>query len=111
MLNLSGSNDEQLTSLLNRFNLHAVAFTRGADGATLLGSTGERSELPAEPVKIVDTVGAGDAYTAALAIGLLDGAPLEKINTRGNQVAAFVCSQPGGTPHFPKELKLHPEIS
>ena len=104
MLNLSGSDDEQLTSLLRTFNLKAVAFTRGADGATLLSATGERSNLPAQPTKIVDTVGAGDAFTAALAVGLLDGVPLEKINAWGNRVAAYVCSQPGGTPHFPEEL-------
>jgi fructokinase len=111
MLNLSDNDDDQLSSLLSRFDLKAMAFTRGADGATLLSTTGERSDLPAQPVKIVDTVGAGDAYTAALAIGLLDGAPLERINAWGNQVAAFVCSQSGGTPNFPSslrpELKFH----
>jgi fructokinase len=106
MLNLSGSSDEQLTSLLGHFNLRMVAFTRGADGATLLSSSGERSELPAEPVKIVDTVGAGDAYTAALAIGLLNGVPLAEINASGNRVAAFVCSQAGATPHFPRHLRI-----
>jgi fructokinase len=105
MLNLSGSDDEQLTSLLRSFNLQAIAFTRGADGATLLSATGERSDLPAQPAKIVDTVGAGDAYTASLAIGLLNDAPLEGINAWGNQVAAFVCTQPGGTPHFPDQLR------
>jgi fructokinase len=86
-------------------NLDVVALTRGADGATLINDDGERSDLPAEPTKIVDTVGAGDAYTAALAIGLLDGAPLEKINAWGNRVAAFACSQPGGTPNFPPNLR------
>jgi fructokinase len=105
MLNLSGTDSEQLTSLLSRFELKALAFTRGADGATLLTATGERSDLPAQPAKIVDTVGAGDAYTAALAIGLLEGARLEKINAWGNRIAAYVCSQPGGTPHFPEELR------
>jgi len=111
MLNLSGNDDEQLNSLLTRYNLRAIAFTRGADGATLLSATGERSELPAQPAKIIDTVGAGDAFSAALAIGLLDGSPLEKINAWGNQVAAFVCSQPGGTPHFPAELRHALEIN
>jgi len=111
MLNLSGSVDEQLVSLLSGYDLQVIALTRGPDGATLLSATGQRSDLPAQPTKIVDTVGAGDAYTAALAIGLLDGIPLEKINAWGNRVAAFVCSQPGGTPHFPEELRHTVEIN
>jgi fructokinase len=106
MLNLRGSDDEQLTSLLNSFDLQLIALTRGADGAALINNSGERSDLPAQPTKIVDTVGAGDAYTAALAVGLLDGISLEKTNAWGNRVAAFVCSQAGGTPQFPSNLRL-----
>jgi fructokinase len=87
-------------------DLDVVALTRGADGATLIDEDGERSDVPAEPTTIIDTVGAGDAYTAALAIGLLNGALLEKINAWGNQVAAFVCSQAGATPHFPPQLRM-----
>jgi fructokinase len=106
MLGLSGSDDELLTMLLKANELKFVAMTRGADGATLMGGAGDRSDLPALPAKIVDTVGAGDAFTAALAIGLLGGASLNKINAWANQVAAFVCSQPGGTPHFPDQFRL-----
>lgn len=87
-------------------DLQVIALTRGAEGATLINEDGERSDLPAQPTKIVDTVGAGDAYTAALAIGLLDGLPLEDINTWANHVAAYACSQPGGTPHFPTNMRL-----
>lgn len=94
-----------LHRLLLFHDLQVIALTRGADGATLINEDGERSDMPAQPAKIVDTVGAGDAYTAALAIGLLEGASLEKINAWGNQVAAFVCSQPGGTPHFPSKYR------
>jgi fructokinase len=49
-------------------------------------------------------VGAGDAYTAVLAIGLLNDLPLATINAWANRVAAFVCSQPGATPHLPDHL-------
>jgi fructokinase len=92
-------------------DLQIIALTRGAEGATLVNEDGERSDLPAQPTKIVDTVGAGDAYTAALAVGLLEGLPLEQINSWGNQVAAYACSQPGGTPHFPEELRHALEIN
>src|SRR3954469_23506776 len=59
MLNLPGSVDEQLAALLSSQNLQVLAFTRGPDGARLLSATGQRSDLPVEPTKIVDTVGAG----------------------------------------------------
>jgi fructokinase len=105
MLNLTGSDDEVLSQLLKTNDLRLIALTRGADGATLISSTGERSDQPVAPTSIADTVGAGDAYTAALALGLLRGESLESINTWGNLIAAYVCSQPGGTPHFPDSLR------
>lgn len=101
LLDVTGTDDKLVQTLLDTSGVQVVALTRGPDGATLISVKGERSTLPAPPATIADTVGAGDAFTAALAIGLLDGASLERINTCGNQVAAFVCSQPGGTPHFP----------
>jgi fructokinase len=45
---------------------------------------------------VSDTIGAGDAFTAALVVGLLDGHSLDDINRRANEVAALVCSRPGG---------------
>ena len=55
--------------LVKRFSLKLVALTRGAAGAVLLSASGERSDLPAPATVVVDTVGAGDSFTAALVIG------------------------------------------
>jgi fructokinase len=52
----------------------------------------------------VDSVGAGDAFTAALVIGLLHSRGLDEINEHANRVAAFVCEQHGATPDLPDEL-------
>jgi fructokinase len=52
-----------------------------------------------------DTVGAGDAFTATLLVGLLERRPLVEISARANAVAAYVCSQPGATPPIPPELR------
>ena len=43
--------------------------------------------------------------TAALAVGFLAGWSLDAINQRANEVAAFVCTQPGATPALPKTLR------
>ena len=79
-----------MQQLIDKFSLRLVALTRGAAGAVLLSESGERSDLPGQPTIVVDTVGAGDSFTAALVIGLLGGLPLATINAWGNCVAAFV---------------------
>jgi fructokinase len=103
-LRFSGTDDALLQQLVERFSLRLVALTRGAAGAVLLSASGERSDLPAPATTVVDTVGAGDSFTAALVIGLLGGLPLATINAWGNRVAAFVASQSGATPHLPDAL-------
>jgi fructokinase len=104
MLHWSGADHELLQQLVDKFSLQLVALTRGAAGALLVSESGERSDLPGQPTIVVDTVGAGDSFTAALVIGLLSSLPLNTINAWGNRVAAFVSSQPGATPHIPDYL-------
>lgn len=104
MLRWSGADLELLQRLVDRFSLRLVSLTRGAEGAILLSESGEQSDLPGQTTVVVDTVGAGDSFTAALVIGLLSCLPLVKINAWGNRVAAFVSSQPGATPRIPNYL-------
>jgi fructokinase len=62
-------------------------------------------------VKVRDAVGAGDAFTAALTLGMLRGHPLDRINRHANEVGAFVCTQPGATPSLPGDLTSPKESS
>jgi fructokinase len=105
MLGWNGADDELLQQFLDGFGLHAVALTRGPRGAMLMNASGDCSDLPGQPVTVADTVGAGDAYTAALALGLLRDLPIATINAWGIRVAGFVCSQPGATPRLPVHLR------
>ncbi len=100
---LGGDERAQLAALAARFPLRAVAFTRGARGSLLLAG-GAWSELPGQSVAVADTVGAGDSFTAALALGLVAGWPLDVVHRRAAALAAYVCTQPGGTPPLPEEL-------
>jgi fructokinase len=102
---LGGTLDEQLDALAARFELRLVALTRGDHGSRLRGPAGS-SDHPGVEAAVRDTVGAGDAFTAALAMGLLLGWPLDRINARANDVAAFVCSCAGATPPLPRRLTL-----
>jgi fructokinase len=108
LFGLTGNERQQLAALGARFQLQLVALTRGAQGALLWRQTGEISEQPGIATTIVDTVGAGDAFTAVLTVGLLAGRPLDEINRRACRVAAFVCSQAGATPRLPQEFRDWP---
>lgn len=90
--------------LAARHGLRLVAITRGAAGSVLVAE-GRTSELPARATRVVDTVGAGDAFTAAVIVGLLRGRPLDAIHDHAARVAAFVCGQRGATPAIPASLR------
>ena len=107
-------NHEELPKIMRLFELEArseeasarhllsqevklVCVTRG-NGGSLLVSADELNEHPGFKVKVADTVGAGDAFTAALVHGYLRGTPLAQINETANRVGAWVASQPGATP-------------
>jgi fructokinase len=106
LLSIGGTELDQLISIRQRFSLRLVALTRGAEGSLLLNDAGEFSEVPGQPIAIVDTVGAGDAFTAAITIGLLSGKSLRETHIWADRVAAFVCTQQGATPKFPPGFKL-----
>ena len=90
-----------LRTLLARFQLNLVAMTRGAAGALLVSAT-EVVDQPGIPTVVCDTVGAGDAFTAALVVGLLRRDPLPSIARTACEIAAAVCAQPGAVPERPK---------
>ena len=94
----------RLQALREQHELHLVALTRGDQGALLVGENSV-SDLPGVPADVKDTVGAGDAFTAVLAHGLLRSVPLDEINRRACEIAAYVCSQNGATPDLPESLR------
>lgn len=100
---LSGEVLEQLQALRQMFDLRLVAYTRGGEGS-LLVTANETSDHPGFPAEVIDTVGAGDSFTAMLCMGLLQNLPLAEINRRACQVASFVCSRSGATPALPPHL-------
>ena len=102
---LSGPETAVMEQVRERYNLRLVALTRGANGAILL-TEDSVSECDGFAVDIKDTVGAGDAFTAAMTLGLLMGHELDRINEHACRVAAFVCSQDGAAPKLPDNLKL-----
>lgn len=107
MFGLRGTIEEQMKQLAATFHPRLIALTRGAQGSLLYqskaNSDGEErwSNCPSRAVAVVDTVGAGDSFTAALVMGLLRKMDLDEVNFLANDVARYVCSQTGATPALP----------
>ena len=86
--------------LLEEFpTLKMVAITRGGSGSLLVTREGWHDH-PGIAIKVADTVGAGDAFTAAMAHYLLRGADLATLNEAGNRWGGWVASQSGAMPEF-----------
>ena len=98
LLDLGG---EDLATMARRlreaYELEVVCVTRGAEGSLLVTSS-ETVAHPGVPVDVVDTIGAGDAFTAVLASGYLRRAPLERVSVAANRLGAWVASRTGAMP-------------
>ncbi len=84
-------------SLIDEFQLALVCITMGGNGSLLVGPS-QVDRHPGVPCKVVDTVGAGDTFTAAFTHYYLKGAPLSVLNEAANQWGAWMASQRGAMP-------------
>ncbi len=92
-----GDEECRARGLRDAYELRLVCVTRGANGSLLVAKEQTVTHLGIA-VKVADTVGAGDAFTACLAHELLRGSSLDEVGTRANRFAAWVASQVGGMP-------------
>jgi fructokinase len=83
----------------------AIALTRGEAGATWISAAGELS-VPAAPVDVVDTIGAGDTFAAALIDALWDDFDRDPTEVLGHaaRASAVTVSRPGADPPYRSEL-------
>lgn len=88
----------------------AVALTLGARGA-YVWSSGNGELVPARPSRVVDTTGAGDAFAAALAVGLAEGRRLADAARFGCAAGAIACSALGAQPSFPDRTTVDTFLS
>ncbi|MER6912818.1 carbohydrate kinase [Streptomyces sp. NPDC000594] len=99
----------------------AVVVTRGAGGLTVRTREGLEVSVPATPVRVADTIGAGDTVNAALLHGLaqrdaltpealsaLDAGAWRELLGLASRAAALTCSRPGAEPPYAAELARYP---
>jgi len=87
-------------ALLQMFGLQALIVTLGHRGSVYFGADGvtvDTRDTPAPPF-VIDTVGAGDAFSAIFLLGRARGWPLELTLARANEFAGAICAIPGAVP-------------
>jgi fructokinase len=102
-LNLKGSLEAMCLQLLNRYDLRLLLLTRGEEGAYAAMPDGRSVDFSAKAMAtpIVDSVGAGDAFSAVAIAGLLSDWPLPTLLERADAFARRVLGIRGAVPEDP----------
>ena len=90
--------------LLDHYPLQLVCVTMGSQGSVLV-TREEHHRHYGIATEVADTVGAGDAFTAALVKFYLQGVPLPVLNEAGNRWGSWVASQRGAMPELPEDVR------
>lgn len=96
---------QQAAGELRSRGVGTVVLTLGSRGAMILDEAGTTT-IPAKAVRPVDTTGAGDAFTAALAIFSAEGLGLRDAAERAATVAAITVTRPGAQSSFPTRREV-----
>jgi fructokinase len=97
MFGLGADDVSACQALIARYGLRLVILTRGADGSEVI-TADEVIPQAAGKAEVVDTVGAGDSFTAAFVVAYLRGESLAAAQRLASDTAAYVCSCKGAMP-------------
>lgn len=90
--------------IMRDYQLDMLILTCGDKGSYIF-TKDEMSYLSTNDIKVVDTVGAGDSFTASFIASILLGKTILEAHRIAVNVSAFVCTQEGATPIIPSNLK------
>ena len=85
-------NEEEVTAAALPERPTRLVLKRGGEGSRVYDGE-EETDVPVHPVDVVNGLGAGDAFAAALGHGLLRGLPLVECVRRGSVAGALVAAQ------------------
>jgi len=100
------NNDSEINlckKIIKEYDLELLCLTKGDMGSLIL-SKNEYFIHRGYKVEVADTVGAGDAFTAAMAVQYLKGKTLEEISNAANKLGSWVSSQRGATPVLSEKI-------
>lgn len=102
LLNLPANPADFAKALLETTSIDAVCVTKAEDGC-LVATSDEAVEIPGEHVNVVDAVGSGDAFSAALILALCRSWPIARAAHFANRVGALMATKQGATPRIAAE--------
>ena len=88
----------ELAHRLQQRGVKHVVVTRGENGALIVSADGSVDHVPGQKVDVVDTTGAGDAFTCALAVALAEGTSLKEAVRFATYAGASACTKLGVIP-------------
>jgi len=98
--------DHELTRRLHELGCRNVVLTLGSKGAFVSCSDGTSEYIPAAEVQAVDTTGAGDCFTAALATAIINGASIKEGAVYAARAAAVCVTRYGVIESLPYAREL-----
>ena len=94
------SDEEICKWFIQKYDLRYLIFTAGEKYSIVYSAGGEKSYLDTPKVKVADTVGAGDSFSAGFVMGLLTGKSMREAHKQAVATAAFVCTKSGAWPEY-----------
>ena len=91
--------------LLKEYALDILILTCGVRGSYVFSAAGEESFLETPRIEVADTVGAGDSFTAGFCSAVLSRKTIREAHEKAVRISAYVCTQTGGMPELPEELR------
>ena len=86
---------KDIPEVISRYSLDYLIHTKGANGSEVYTKRGLVSSLDTPKVEVVDTVGAGDSFTAAFVMSILKGESTAAAHAKAVEVSALVCQSAG----------------
>jgi len=105
IFSLPGGEEAALRALMKTHHLELGVLTRGGEGS-LVVSPDSVVDCAGHPIEVVDTIGAGDSFTAALVVAYLSGMSLDEVGVFASRVAGYVCGHAGAMPDMPEDFIL-----
>lgn len=97
LYDIPGTDEDVCRKLIDDYSLRLVILTKGADGSEVV-TPDEVIEQKVGKVDVVDTVGAGDSFTAAFIVSYLNGESYQTAQKNASDTAAYVCARKGAMP-------------
>ena len=101
MLSIKKDNHQCIQYLIKEYALNTLSLTKGELGSELFTEKGSFSSNSMKAIKVVDSVGAGDAYAAMLAAGILKNWQPQDIMERASLFSSRICEIKGAIPESP----------